>query len=244
MHKLKLGFFGSIICVLLNISILNAYADTKPDFKKYAAGPERKKVFINYVRPLIDKASVGIKEDRDFVLNLRNDLALSKTPSELDKKKLSELIKYYKVKETLSISEQFDELIHKANVYPVSLILAQAILESAWGTSRFAVEGNNFFGQHCFSKGCGIKARGDKRVEVAKFASVFDSIQSYYRNLNTGNSYKELRRLRAEEVSKVMTMDSIELTEGLSHYSELTNGDYERRLNQVITFNKLQQYDT
>ena len=41
-----------------------------------------------------------------------------------------------------------------------------------------------------------------------------------------------------------MTMDSIELTEGLSHYSELTNGDYERRLNQVITFNKLQQYDT
>ena len=42
------------------------------------------------MRPLIDKASVGIKEDRDFVLNLRNDLALSKTPSELDKKKLTE----------------------------------------------------------------------------------------------------------------------------------------------------------
>ena len=92
MHQLKLGFFGSIICVLLNVSILNAYADTKPDFKKYATGPERKKVFINYVRPLIDKASVGIKEDRDFVLNLRNDFALSKTPSELDKKKLSEII--------------------------------------------------------------------------------------------------------------------------------------------------------
>ena len=54
MHQLKLGFFGSIICVLLNISILNTYADTKPDFKKYAAGPERKKVFIlsNYCHVL------------------------------------------------------------------------------------------------------------------------------------------------------------------------------------------------
>ena len=96
------------------------------------------------------------------------------------------------------------------------MILAQASLESAWGTSRFAVEGNNFFGQHCFSKGCGIKARGDKRVEVAKFASVFDSIQSYYRNLNTGNAYKEIKKTALQKkFQRLMTMDSIELTEGL-----------------------------
>ncbi len=134
-------------------------------------------------------------------------------------------------------------LKEKANVFPTSLILAQAILESAWGTSRFAVEGNNFFGQHCFSKGCGISARGDKNVQVAKFPTVLDSVKSYYKNLNTGNSYKKLRRLRAEEIEKIKTMDSIELTAGLSHYSELKNGDYERRLNQVIKYNKLQQFD-
>ena len=32
----------------------------------------------------------------------------------------------------------------------------QAANESAWGTSRFARIGLNFFGQWCYSKGCGM----------------------------------------------------------------------------------------
>ena len=242
-HQLKISFLWTMILVLLKFSLTTAYAESKPDFKKYAAGPERKKFFINFVRPLIDKASISIKEDRKFILTLHNDIKHQQKLSNSEIKKLSDLAKYYRVKEELSVATQLDELKEKANVFPTSLILAQAILESAWGTSRFAVEGNNFFGQHCFSKGCGISARGDKKVQVAKFPNVFDSVKSYYKNLNTGNSYKKLRRLRAEEIEKIKTMDSIELTAGLSHYSELKNGDYERRLNQVIKYNKLQQYD-
>ena len=38
-------------------------------------------------------------------------------------------------------------------------------------------------------------------------------------------------------------MDSLKLIEGLSDYSTLGNGNYAKRLNEVITFNKLQQYD-
>ena len=72
---------------------------------------------------------------------------------------------------------------------------------------------------------------------------MFDSIQSYYRNLNSGDAYKKLRMLRSEEFSKLNKMDSLKLTEGLSDYSTLGNGDYAKRLNEVITFNKLQQYD-
>ena len=243
MHQLKVSIFWSTILLLLKISFSSAYAETKPDFKKFAAGPERKKVFIDFVRPLIDKASISIKKDRKFILTLYNYKKHQQKLSNSEIKKLSDLAKFYRVKEDLSVTKQLDELNEKANVFPTSLILAQAILESAWGTSRFAVEGNNFFGQHCFSKGCGLSARGDNKVRVAKFPTVFDSVKSYYKNLNTGNSYKKLRRLRAEEIELIKTMDSIELTAGLSHYSELKNGDYERRLNQVITFNKLQQYD-
>ena len=161
----------------------------------------------------------------------------------MEKKKLSGLVDYYKIKEDLTLTQKLIDLKEKVNIFPDSLILAQASLESAWGTSRFAVEGNNFFGQHCFSKSCGISARGDKKVKVAKFASVFDSIQSYYRNLNSGDAYKKLRKLRSEEFSKLNKMDSLKLTKGLSGYSTLGNGDYAKRLNEVITFNKLQQYD-
>ena len=243
MYQLRIIFFWSMVLFLLILSFSSAYAQTKPDFKKYAAGPERKKVFISYVRPLIDKANAAIMEDRKFILNLHNNINLNKKISEIEKGKLAGLIDYYKVKEDLSVSMRLDKLKEKVNIFPDSLILAQASLESAWGTSRFAVEGNNFFGQHCFSKSCGISARGDKKVKVAKFASVFDSIQSYYRNLNSGDAYKKLRKLRSEEFSKLNKMDSLKLTEGLSDYSTLGNGDYAKRLNEVITFNKLQQYD-
>ena len=243
MHKLRVSIFWSMILLLLKVSFLSAYAETKPDFKKYAAGPERKKVFINYVRPLIDKANVSIKEDRKFVLKLHNNIKKSKKRTEIEMKKLSALATYYEVKAGQSVSQQLVDLTEKVNIFPDSLILAQASLESAWGTSRFAVEGNNLFGQHCFSKGCGISARGDKKVEVAKFSSVYASIQSYYQNLNSGKAYKKLRKLRSEELSKLKKMDSLKLTEGLSDYSTLGNGDYAKRLNQVITFNKLQQYD-
>jgi len=243
MHQLKVSIFWLIILILLKVSFSSTYAETKPDFKKYTAGPERKKIFINYVKPLIDEVNDGIKKDRKFVLKLHSDIKRNKKRSEIQMKKLSSLATYYDVRAGQSVNQQLVDLTEKVNIFPDSLILAQASLESAWGVSRFAVEGNNLFGQHCFSKGCGISALGDKKVEVAKFASVFNSIQSYYRNLNSSKAYKKLRRLRSEALSKLRKMDSLKLTEGLSDYSTLGNGDYAKRLNEVITFNKLQQYD-
>ena len=243
MRQVRITLFWSMIFLMLKVSFLNAYAEEKPDFKKYAAGPERKKAFINYVSPLIDRANEEINVDRKFVLKLQKKIKINKISIAIGKKKLSELLSYYRVKEDISLAQQLQDLKEKVNIFPDSLILAQASLESAWGSSRFAVVGNNLFGQHCFSKSCGIRARGDEKVEVTKFSSVFDSIQSYYRNLNSGDSYKKLRRLRSEELSKLNKMDSLKLTEGLSDYSTLGDGDYAKRLNEVIKFNKLQQYD-
>ena len=42
------------------------------------------------------------------------------------------------------------------DVIPPSQAMAQAANESAWGTSRFATEAINLFGQWCFRKDCGI----------------------------------------------------------------------------------------
>ena len=102
MHQLRVGIFWSTILLLLKISFSSAYAESKPDFKKYAAGPERKKVFINYVRPLIDKANASIKEDRKFILNLHNSTKKSKKVSDSEKKKLSKLFDYYRIIENFN----------------------------------------------------------------------------------------------------------------------------------------------
>ena len=45
-----------------------------------------------------------------------------------------------------------DKLIECLSNQPNSIILAQAAIESGWGTSRFFIEGLNLFGVHSYNK--------------------------------------------------------------------------------------------
>ena len=79
----------------------------------------------------------------------------------------------------------------RVDVIPVSLAVAQAAIESGWGTSRFAIEGNAFFGQKIIgSKANGIKPKEsqDPFIKVRSFNSLEDSVNAYAKNLNTHNS--------------------------------------------------------
>jgi len=83
---------------------------------------------------------------------------------------------------------------------PPSLALAQAANESAWGTSRFARQAHNYYGQWCFEKGCGIvpdRRDANKSHEVAAFDSPRESVARYLHNLNSNSAYKSLRDIRS-----------------------------------------------
>ena len=117
---------------------------------------------------------------------------------------------------------------------PRKLILAQAILESAWGTSRFANEGNNLFGIRTFDKsqehllpitwdpnkwpGWGVK------VYESKCASVRD----YVRIINEVWAYEELREARKENPN----ITAVELAMYLDKFS--TNPNYEKLVVKII----------
>ncbi|WP_325205997.1 glucosaminidase domain-containing protein, partial [Vibrio sp. 03_296] len=94
-----------------------------------------------------------VLEERSFLESL--DMAnLSKKQSA----RLDKLASRYDV--TLSIEEasedSINELLVRANVLPEALVMIQAANESAWGTSRFARQANNLFGQWCYTPGCGV----------------------------------------------------------------------------------------
>ena len=78
------------------------------------------------------------------------------------------------------------------------MILAQSIIESGWGTSRFAQEGNALFGQWTWKNEDGIKPKGnlDANFSVKNFKSLLDSVNSYILNLNTHPAYEGLRNFR------------------------------------------------
>ena len=70
---------------------------------------------------------------------------------------------------------------------PTSIIIAMAGVESAWGTSRFALEGNAIFGQWTWD-GQGIaplNRDGDKSHKILKFPILRASVKAYQNNLNT-----------------------------------------------------------
>jgi uncharacterized FlgJ-related protein len=122
-----------------------------------------------------------------------------------------------------SVYNALAALLQRVDTLPVSLVLAQAAIESGWGTSRFAREGNNLFGQWCFDPGCGLvpaARRTGARHEVAAYASVNDSIDAYLLNINTHSAYRDLRELRARARAEGREPTGLELATGLRSYSE------------------------
>ena len=234
---------GLGVVFVLCIVIFN-FKQSTPDFEQYAAGVERKTAFFDYFLPLIDEKNQEIEQTRAKLLQL------SKNTNDIgwwDSYKVKELADVYRVKEfTIEDKVSWQKLLRKVDVLPPSLILAQAANESAWGTSRFAKMGNNYFGQWCFEYGCGLvpkKRDSGKAHEVAAFDSPQESLASYMQNLNRHEAYKSLRQIRAQLRAKNQNLTGISLAAGLSSYSE--RGEvYIDELREMITFNKLEQYDS
>lgn len=142
--------------------------------------------------------------------------------------------------------EAGERLMLKLDVVPPSLALAQSANESAWGRSRFASEGNNYFGQWCFSEGCGIVPTGrpeGESYEVRSFDSVADSVRGYILNLNRHWAYERLRALRAQQRRLGEQITGVHLAGGLERYSA-RGFDYIDELRSMIWVNDFDKLDS
>ena len=196
---------------------------------------KRKEFFIQIVLPLVLKENNNIKLDRKRLFSIIN----KSHNSELEKKWLQTKYKQYGVssKDLSTLKVRMDEI-------PVSLAIAQAAKETGWGTSRFAQEGNAFFGQWTWS-GEGLKPKESEKNEghkVMKFNVLQASVRAYQRNLNTHSSYKNFRKARAELRDIDKPLDSIILVKYLDKYAE-TGETYTEVLEKIIEQNNLKDFD-
>ena len=216
---------------------------TTPTVKKPQISVKEKKAnFFNFLNPLIQKANADVIRQRQELLSIQQSLAnLSSQQAD----RLAALAKTYKVSDELPLEAQIKALDKKINTIPASLVLAQAANESAWGTSRFAREGNNYFGQWCFSKGCGIvpsSRNSGANHEVADFDTPLDSVKSYIKNLNRHASYKTLREIRQNAIDNKQPVTGVALAEGLIGYSERRE-EYVKEIQNMIRYNKLSRFN-
>lgn len=217
-----------------------------PDFASIENVNVKKRQFFDYLEDYIVAENESIAEIRIALLPLAEIANSGASFSQLERNWIQDLANDYRI-DTADKSDRAiaNELVLRVDEIPVSLVLAQAANESAWGTSRFALEGNNIFGQWCFEEGCGIvprRRRSGATHEVKRFNSIEDSISGYFQNINTHQSYRYLRELRADMRGANAELDSILLASGLGRYSE--RGDhYVDEVQNIILQNDLLDRD-
>ena len=126
------------------------------------------------------------------------------------------------------------ENIKPEHQIPHELIIAQAVIETGWGTSRFANEGNNLFGIRTWDKdesyllpipwtkwpGWGVKV----------YSSKCESVVDYLHILNNVHAFEELREARANGVN-----DALELANYLDKYA--SKPTYVELVKEIIQYN-------
>ncbi|WP_083631214.1 glucosaminidase domain-containing protein [Labilibacter marinus] len=188
--------------------------------------------FIHMMLPSVLMAREKMILERQKVLEV-GALMTQGISSEEDSLYLEKLKGMYK-------TDNIDEVVKRLHPHPVSIILAQAAIESGWGTSRFCREANNIYGIWSYnSKEKRIKAgesRSGTNIYLRKYDSIFDSIYDYLLTISKANAYKQFREAR------LYSDNPYQLIWYLSNYSE-KRYEYVRALRNVIEFNDLHLYD-
>jgi Bax protein len=190
---------------------------------------DRKKLFIEKTLPAIRSVKSKLDALYDYVLLLSQKETLTTQETLM----LDALKKRYKV-------AGIPCLLNRLRTHPVSIVLAQAALETGWGRSRFYNEANNIFGIWSFNANepriAAGENRGKKTIYVKKYPTLEASIEGYFSMMATARAYGDFRRVRRTEENP------FKLLRHLTHYSELRE-EYVKRLYYVIKANRFYQYD-
>ncbi len=194
-----------------------------PDLAAMDQPLERVQLFIETLRPLVEQKNTLLLSTRERLLEINQELIAKRELSFVNREQLERLREDFFVSKEKYPSDKLaiEVLLSRVDMIPPAMVIAQAAIESGWGTSFFAQEGNNYFGEWCFSKGCGIvpsRRAASAKHEVRKFLSIEDSLNSYYRNINTNNAYGSLRDLRAKIRHDANKFRATVLAEGLGKY--------------------------
>lgn len=201
---------------------------------------QRKEVFLKVMLPLVLEANERVQRKRAHLLMFDAKLAAGQPLSAAQQRRLEAIADEYGAD-----PERIDILLRRVDAVPPSLALAQAAIESGWGTSRFVREGNAVFGQWTWGNDAGIVPLGreaGKTHKIKSFARLKDSVRSYVHNLNTHKAYREFRENRLMMRHEGDRLSGLGLVPTMGSYSEI-KGKYLSLLRNIITTNELQYLD-
>ena len=114
---------------------------------------------------------------------------------------------------------------NKFQIVPREIIIAQAVIESDYGTSRFAKEANNLFGIRTYDLSVPhVKPlnQPESKFGLKKYKDKCDSVVDYYKVINNGHAFERFREVRYQMVL-LDEIDVFELVETLERYASNPN---------------------
>ncbi len=223
-----------------NKTVPRISADSIPyDMRDIEIVSRKKDLFIGMMLPLVLIANEKLMMQRQKLLTIMAEKKSNGKINSTQQKWLDKNFIDYKVK-----NKSVDILLKRLDVVPPSLALAQAAIESGWGTSRFAREGNALYGQWTW-EGDGIvpESRDAKKThKIKSFKTPLDSVNGYIKNLNTHRAYNKLRQLRQKARQNSKPIDGNYLAIALTAYSE-KGMEYVNLIRLIIRANNLKPFD-
>ena len=250
-HWLNPGILIGILVVavfLIFILIPIQLDRSLPNFSKIDDISERKAAFFDFLKPFVDRANSDILRQRERLESLQGQVSDRPLGRRSDRW-VRELAAGYGLEldaDSPVTAGTVADLLDRVDLIPPSMALAQAALESGWGTSRFARKGNNLYGIWCYEPGCGIvpeRRPAGASYEVKKYRTPKESFEDYIHNLNTNRAYESLWQIRDSLRREGKPITGIALADGLYRYSQEGWG-YVGKVQRVIQSNDLQHYDS
>jgi len=216
------------------------FSSLPKDFMDIQPVIERKKLFINTLIPIIYSENLQILNDRKKILDWWRESDGENFSRDFWPQWLFELSEKYE-----SNDSNLGNLLIRVDIIPISLALAQAAIESGWGTSRYSREGNAIYGQYTFDESKGLKPRDrnkDDQFFIKKFSNLSESVRSYLKNINTHLAYVDFREERKKLRMSGENLSGYKLVNFLKDYSERRES-YIKDVKEIMSSNNFQKYD-
>ena len=216
------------------------FSSLPEDFMEIQPIIERKRLFINTLIPIIYSENLQILNDRKKILDWWRESDGENFSRDFWPQWLFELSEKYG-----SSDSNLGNLLVRVDIIPISLALAQAAIESGWGTSRYSREGNAVYGQYTFDESKGLKPKDRNKNDeffIKKFSNLSESVRSYLKNINTHLAYADFREERKKLRMSGENLSGYKLVNFLMDYSERREF-YIKDVKEIMSSNNFQKYD-
>jgi|TARA_R100001530_G_scaffold859_2_gene1511 Bax protein len=135
------------------------------------------------------------------------------------------------VEEVKKCAIEYNSMIEPQDRIPIILVIAQAIQETGYGTSRFYEEANNLFGIIALEGEDYIESLGINKKKMRRYETKCDSVNHYMELLVTDINYKEFQEILINQY----VMDEINVNKLISSlYNYAEDQFYGRKLRRIV----------